>query len=58
MRVETSTVQHLQQLTIDLHNQHQGSMREAALAALIRGPVIHAPRDPRPEVPDGVPPAG
>jgi len=43
MRVETSTVQHLQQLTIDLHNQHQGSMREAALTALIRGPVIRGP---------------
>jgi hypothetical protein len=27
MSVETSTVQHVQQLTTDLHNQHQGSMK-------------------------------
>jgi hypothetical protein len=53
MSVETSTVQQAQRLTIDLHNPHQDSMREAALTALTRGP-----RDSRPEVPDGVPPAG
>ena len=35
--VETSTVQQVQGLTIDLHNPHQESMKEAALAALIHG---------------------
>jgi len=37
MSVETSTVQQVQGLTIDLHNPHQDSMKEAALAALIHG---------------------
>ena len=58
MSVETSTVQQVQVLTIDLDNPHQDSMKEAAINCTDPRPVIHGRRDPRPEVPDGVPPAG
>src|SRR5665647_319582 len=41
MRVETSTVQQVQQLTTDLHNQHQGSMKGSCTCCTDpRAPVI------------------
>ena len=54
MRVETSTVQQVQQLAIDLHNQHQDSMKGSCTCCTDPP----APEIQSPEVADDVPPAG